>query len=231
MKITFEFDLEKHEDQQAYNQLLAQNTCYARPDEPQGTGHVWRGPSPFQGLADHLDGPVTEPSDKPPADLQIHTPTTDRVNDRAEKGITVYTSPGNETVAVESLAGVMAEGETVGEVIVDEKPAEKPAEKTAEEIAEEVATKADAAEPKKPAKKESKKKEPVPAKPDKSESGKKLRLLMLQACKFPDVEIKDVNDAIFTACDVKALKDIKPEQADAAIAAVQALIDSKGGTA
>jgi hypothetical protein len=174
--------------------------------------------------------------------LQIHTPTTDKINDRAEKGITVHTTPGNETIAIESLTGVMAEGETVQEVIVDKKPAEKPAEKTAEAIAEEVATKADAAEPNKgkpptertagkPAKKESKKKEPVAAKPDKSESGKKLRLLMLQACKFPDVEIKDVNDAIFTACDVKALKDIKPEQADAAIAAVQALIDAKGGTA
>lgn len=225
MKITFEFDLEKHEDQRAYNQLLAQNSSHVKPNFPY--------PDPDGIYAEQISyfNRTEEPSDKPPADLQIHTPTTDKINDRAEKGITVHTTPGNETIAIESLTGVMAEGETVQEVIVDEKPAEKPAEKTAEAIAEEVATKADAAEPKKPAKKESKKKEPVAAKPDKSESGKKLRLLMLQACKFPDVEIKDVNDAIFTACDVKALKDIKPEQADAAIAAVQALIDAKGGTA
>ena len=54
---------------------------------------------------------------------------------------------------------------------------------------------------------------------------------MLEACKLPDVDIAAVNEVIFAACDVTALKDIKPDQADTAVAAVQALIDSKGGEA
>jgi hypothetical protein len=199
MKVTFEFDLEKREDRQEYSRLMSQNASIYS-------------------------------SQLPPASLQIHTPTTDKINDRAEKGITVYTTEGNETVALDSLSEVIAEGEHVEEVVVDEKPEIKETVKMVELEPTDVEKVEEAVEKKKVEESKPKKatKKATAKKPDKSESGKQIRKLMLEACKLPDINIAAVNEAIFTACDVTALKDIKPDQADKAMAAIKALIDSKG---
>lgn len=177
------------------------------------------------------DKPRRTDKPHPPWDIQIHTPTTDSLANKA-KGVVVYTSAGNEAAAVASVKDVLAEGETIQQVVVDSKP--ETAKKVTPLPEEHFLPKAEEPKPEKPKaeKPKKEKKEQAAKKPDTTEAGKKIRLLMLEACKLDGVAIVDVNNAIFEACDVTALRDIKPEQTDQAIAAVQALIDgSKGGEA
>lgn len=140
------------------------------------------------------------------------------VGDQSE-GVTVWTSSGSQEAAIEAVKKEIKEGEKIEAIkSTDKEPEKKPAkpkkpaakpkkEKTAEEVAEEVTTAADDEEKKK--------------------QGIEIRRLLLEAGKANSGNVEEPKKIVLEATGAKTMKDIKPEQAPAAIEALKKYIESK----
>jgi hypothetical protein len=239
MKITFDLDLDKFEDRLFAESMISKYNHLGKPT-----------PQPPASLQIHT--PTTDKAQGSDA-VTVWTSSDENVEEALKslgpdvdvKGVMVdYKEPSDVEKTVEKKAS--DDGTDFVIKVPDEVPICDPAilgqaikEKLQEQKEEIAKPKKEKPEPSEEqaraiavdAKKNNKEK-PAAKKPEKSESGKKIRLLMLEACKLPDVDIAAVNEAIYSACDVVASKDVKPDQADTAVAAIQALIDgAKGGKA